>query len=86
MHKVELSRVAEASYRLLHKRDRRLFERVDAALDGLAREPLEGKPLKGALSGLRSLRVGSYRTVYRVEQRRLIVYFLDIGDRREAYR
>ncbi|MFA6028296.1 MAG: type II toxin-antitoxin system RelE/ParE family toxin [Elusimicrobiota bacterium] len=86
MHNIELTRTAEETYRWLSAKDRRLFERIDAALDALAQDPLQGKPLKGALSGDRSYRVGSYRIIYTIQHNRLVVLILDIGHRREIYR
>ncbi|HXO19936.1 MAG TPA: type II toxin-antitoxin system RelE/ParE family toxin [Thermoanaerobaculia bacterium] len=49
----------------LARSDRQLFERVDAALTRLVQEPTAGKPLQGPLAGLRSLRVGDLRIIYR---------------------
>lgn len=44
-----------------------------ATLDALARDPGIGEPLVGRLSGLWSARVGSYRVLYTVDARLLIV-------------
>lgn len=86
MRKIELSRAAEAVYRKLHERDRRLLDRIDAALDAISAEPRSGKPLKGAFAGQWSYRVGQYRIIYLIEGRRLMVLVLDIGHRGEIYR
>ena len=86
MHKIELSRAAEAVYRKLNERDRRLLDRIDAALDAIAAEPRSGKPLKGDFAGQWSYRVGQYRIIYLIEGRRLVVLVLDIGHRGEIYR
>lgn len=86
MHKVELARAAEAVYRKLSQRDARLLDRIDAALDAIAAEPRSGKPLKGAFAGQWSYRVGQYRVIYLIEDRRLVVMVLDTGHRRDVYR
>ena len=86
MHKIELARAAEAVYRRLSERDPRLLDRIDAALDADAAEPRSGKPLKGAFAGQWSYRIGQYRILYRIENRRLVILVLDIGHRREIYR
>jgi mRNA-degrading endonuclease RelE of RelBE toxin-antitoxin system len=39
--------------------------RVRGALDDIARDPACGKPLEAELSGLWTLRIGSYRVIYR---------------------
>jgi mRNA interferase RelE/StbE len=59
---------------------------VAAALRRLAAEPLAGKPLAGDLEGLRSLRVGMYRVVYRFDPREKLVEVTWIRHRREVYR
>lgn len=86
MYKVILSSSAEKTYRQLFKRDLALFQRFRQVLLRLQHEPFQGKPLKGRWEGKRSLRVGSYRIIYEVIQKSLIVYVLDIGHRREVYR
>ncbi|MBI4802949.1 MAG: type II toxin-antitoxin system RelE/ParE family toxin [Elusimicrobia bacterium] len=86
MYSIELSRTAESVYRWLFKHDRKLFARIDAALEFLKQDPFQGKPLKGHFQGDRSYRVGSHRIIYTIVRQRLLVYILDIGHRREVYR
>ena len=57
-----------------------------AALRTLGPLPLGGKPLVGDLTGLRSLRVGMYRIVYRFDPRSGVVDVVWIRHRREVYR
>src|SRR5438270_916881 len=64
---VRLSSQASKDFAKLARSDRQLFERVDAALTRLGEEPTIGKPLQGPLAGLRSLRVGDLRIIYRRE-------------------
>jgi addiction module RelE/StbE family toxin len=59
---------------------------VLAALAALERDPHLGKPLTGPLKGLRSQRVWPYRIVYRIEQKRLVVFVVSIPHRKDAYR
>lgn len=86
MPTIRLSSHAKKGYLKLARSDRRLFTRVDRALDRLAEEPAAGKPLAGPLEGHRSLRVGSLRIVYRVEVERQEVFVLDIAPRGGVYR
>jgi len=58
--------------------------RVLAAATDLAADPLAGKPLKGALAGLRSLRIGQFRIVCSVEKKRVLIRA--VGHRRDIYR
>ena len=57
-----------------------------AALRTLRLAPLGGKPLAGDVTGLRSLRVGMYRIVYRFDPRSGVVDVVWIRHRREGYR
>ena len=62
-------------------------ERVKAAIDGLADAPLSRDSIK--LQGSRDLyrvRVGSYRVVYRLNQKERLVIVERVAHRREVYR
>ena len=59
---------------------------VDDAMMGLASQPHSGKPLKGRLRHLRSLRVGVYRIIYQFSASRGVVIIETIRHRSEAYR
>ena len=86
MAAIRLSSHARRSYARLARSDRRLFERVDRALDRLVEAPAAGKPLAGPLAGHRSLRVGPLRIVYRLGERDQAVRVLDIARRGRSYR
>jgi mRNA interferase RelE/StbE len=45
-----------------------------------------GEPLKGSLEGLWRYRVGDFRIVVRIEDDRVMVLVVDVGNRREVYR
>ncbi|MBN2400009.1 MAG: type II toxin-antitoxin system RelE/ParE family toxin [Candidatus Aminicenantes bacterium] len=45
-----------------------------------------GAPLRRELSGLWKYRVGDYRLICRIERKKLIVYVIRIGHRREIYK
>ncbi|MCY3884386.1 MAG: type II toxin-antitoxin system RelE/ParE family toxin [Gammaproteobacteria bacterium] len=47
--------------------------RIAASIDLLAKTPHLGVALKGRLTGLRRLRVGSYRIMYEVQQNELVI-------------
>ena len=59
--------------------------RARSGLEGLARNPRLGKPLKGPLRDLWSYRVGDYRVVYEIQRGALVVLVLAIGHRRAIY-
>lgn len=64
--------------------------RIVGAIDKkLTQQPLQfGAPLAGGLGGFRKLRVGDYRVVYLVHEKKVVVYVLPVGPRRdnEVYR
>ena len=62
-------------------------ERVILAVHALGQDPLPGNSaaLAGNFQGLRRLRVGDHRLVYRVEARAGLVTILAIADRRHVY-
>jgi mRNA interferase RelE/StbE len=78
---VRLSPAAISDYDCL---DHSVASSVDGALEKLTEHPeLRGYPLRGNLSGLRSLVVGKkkIRIVYRVIDERVMVYVVAIGRR-----
>jgi len=65
---------------------RRIMRAIDSKL---TKSPLQfGAPLSGNLANFRKLRVGDYRVVYQVEGKKITVFVLAIGPRRdkEIYR
>ena len=61
-----------------------LKRKVRAGLDLIRTTPEAGKELRDELAGLRSLRVGGFRIVYRVSPRR-VIELVAIGPRRTIY-
>lgn len=65
---------------------RRVVKAIDTKL---TRQPMQfGAPLSGNLSDFRKLRVGDYRVVYQVHEKKVLIYVLAVGPRRdkEIYR
>jgi mRNA interferase RelE/StbE len=60
--------------------------RIVAAIDALAENPRPHgvKKLKGE-ADLYRVRVGEFRIIYQIEDRRLIVTVVRVGDRKEVY-
>ncbi len=57
-----------------------------AQADTLRDNPVAGSVLKGEFSGLRRIRIGSFRVVYEVRERELVILVIRIGHRRDVYR
>ncbi|MDF2956311.1 MAG: mRNA-degrading endonuclease RelE [Candidatus Alkanophagales archaeon MCA70_species_2] len=64
---------------------REVQDRIVEKLKALQERPELGKPLKGKLRGLRSLRVGKYRIIYQVDEDSKVVRIITVGRREEVY-
>ena len=67
----------------LNRLDNSIKLRLVREIQFLIVNPLGGKPLTDCLSGLRSLRVGKYRIVYRVLDSIIIVHTVEL--RKKVY-
>ena len=60
---------------------------VMEAIDHIADDPRrQGKPLRLELEGLWSARRGSYRVIYRIDERNRLVHIITIDHRADVYR
>jgi mRNA interferase RelE/StbE len=69
--------------------DRRIREKIIAAIDRLAEEPeKQGKALVGELTGFRSIRAAAqrYRIIYRMQGEAIVVIVVAAGIRRAGAR
>jgi mRNA interferase RelE/StbE len=83
IYSLRIKESAAKEIRELPKSDR---ERVVAAIDGLREDPHQGTQLKGNATGLRRIRVGSYRLIFEVRKSELIILVLRVGHRKDVYR
>jgi len=79
--------VAPAAAKALRRMDRDAIRKIGDAIDGLADNPrpLGVKKLQGD-SQLWRIRVGDYRILYEIHDKRLIVLVVHLGHRRDVYR
>lgn len=63
-----------------------LLPDLTKAIDSLASNPYQGKPLKGDKKGCYSLRENDYRVIYEIHSHLRIVHIIQVGHRREVYR
>ncbi len=82
MSRVELARRARKEIVGL---DWPISDAVLEALGLLEREPEAGQLLRGRLRGLRSLRIGTYRLIYQVDDNQRLVRVLAVRHRSVAY-
>ena len=83
--KLSLAPRAYRNLARLLKADKRLARRVSERIESLSQQPMSGKPLKGPLKGNRSLRVGSYRIIHRVDTVKREVLVMNVEHRRDVY-
>lgn len=60
--------------------------RLAHAIAKLVQDPLLGKLLKGELKEYRSYRVGDYRVIYFIRQKKIQIEIIRVAHRREVYR
>ena len=82
MHEIIIQHPAEHFIKGLKKEEQKKLLDV---IEQLAEKPKLGKELVGRLAGLRSLHVGIYRVIYKVEDIKLIVLVLRVGYRGNIY-
>jgi len=82
MYNIEISPAALRFLERLEKANKNIAQRVVRAVDGLKTNPFIGKKLLGELSDFRSLRVGEYRIIYIILEKRVLVQVVKIAHRR----
>jgi mRNA interferase RelE/StbE len=84
MKPVHRFRVPEPVARTIRGLHPQLKRKLRAALDMLSRDALSGKALHGELEGLRSLRAGRLRVIYRPREPR-VIEIVALGPRERIY-
>ena len=79
-------KIKQSALKEIQKLDKPNRKRLIEAIDNLADNPHVGKLLKGDLSGLRRIRIGSYRVIYEINEGEVLVLVLRIAHRKNAYR
>lgn len=83
---VEVSDFAEHQLRKLDRTvQKRLLDWLDDRIEGCKNPRHFGETLKGNLAGLWRYRVGDYRIICEIQEARLVVLALAVGNRREIY-
>jgi mRNA interferase RelE/StbE len=81
---IEFTPSADKAFRKLPKNVQRIArDRIDA----LAEDPRPSfaTPLRWGFKGLWKIRIGDYRIAYSVQDQKLIVLVVGVGDRKEIY-
>ncbi|HEX5036632.1 MAG TPA: type II toxin-antitoxin system RelE/ParE family toxin [bacterium] len=83
MFKVEYAKGVAKDLKALPKETKQKALRIVEKV--LAADPRAGKPLTGPYKGLWKYRIGDYRIIYAVEDKRLVVFILRIRHRKDVY-
>ena len=83
MWKIQYTQKAVKS---LKKLNPNVLENLRVAIEELKSKPDLGKQLTGPLKGLRSLRAGDFRIIYKKEIQELVVLVIAVGHRKEVYK
>jgi len=83
-YRIEVSATAERQIRRLPRPDQIRVLRVIQALSADSRPP--GCRKLSGYDDVFRVRIGRYRVLYSIEDRRLIVIVLKVGDRKDVYR
>lgn len=86
MYKIEISLVALKFLERMERSNKNISQRIIRAVDSLSVNPSIGKKLSGELADFRSLRVGEYRVLYIIIEKRVLIQVVKITHRREVYR
>lgn len=62
------------------------INKIFKGIELLKENPDLGKQLVGPLKGLRSLRIGKYRVIYKKENQIITIIILAIGHRKDVYK
>jgi len=79
-------KIKQSALKEIQKLDKPNRKRLMEAIDNLADNPHVGKLLKGDFSGLRRIRVGSYRVIYEINEGEILILVLRIAHRKKVYR
>lgn len=76
----------ERSIKSLQKIPRKWQEKILKAIEGLKKDPYQGKKLHGELKGCFSLRIWPYRVIFLIKKQQITIIILDIGHRQNIYK
>ena len=82
-HKAILSKIFIKSVKRL---DEEMKERVKKIVKEILKDPYSGIPLTHSLKGFWRKRIGKYRIIYKIDEKRKEVLFIDFGLRKKIYK
>lgn len=79
-------KIKSSALKELRKIDMPYRLQIISAIDKLVGNPYVGKALKGELSGLRRIRVSSYRVIYEISEGEVLILVLHVSHKKNIYR
>lgn len=86
MYKIILSKGTEKFLANLYSRDKKLLSRYYDSFEKISKDPDRANPLVGNLQVYYSYRVGDYRIIFEIENKRLLVFIEKIEHRKSVFR
>jgi len=84
---VEISDITEGQLRKLDRTvQKRILDWLDDRIEGCKNPRHFGEPLKGDQAGFWRYRIGDYRVLCDIRDKKVIVLVLTIGHRRQVYK
>lgn len=79
-------KIKQSALKEIQRLDKPERKRLIEAIDRLTDNPHIGKLLKGEHSGLRRIRIGTYRVIYEINEGEVLILFLRVAHRNAVYR
>lgn len=76
--------LAKSADQFLYKLPKEVKGTIEKKISQLKETPYLGKPLTGKLSRMRSLRINKYRAIYHIEEEKISIYVIKIGNRKNV--
>jgi len=86
LYALEIQEEVSKMFRKLLKKDRTQLEAINKKIEQILSDPLQFKPLKHPLEGLRRVHIGSFVLIYEVLETSKTVRVLKYSHHDEAYR
>jgi YafQ family addiction module toxin component len=84
-YSLEIEEELYKTFKKLAKKDRKQLEAVNKKINQILTDPLQFKPLRHPLEGLRRVHVGAFVLIYEVTEEEKIVRLIKYAHHDEAY-
>jgi YafQ family addiction module toxin component len=85
LYSLEIEEGVSKTFKRLLKKDRKQLEAVNKKIEQILSDPLQFKPLRSPLEGLRRVHVGSFVLIYKVIENPPTVLIVKYKHHDEAY-